>query len=156
MSSLNSPSLEIRAAQRTAKLRTFLELEDLVNSHRLHCCLVWIIYSVSRTVFTLSCHMSITFVLILSSAARVEFPAFSPIAFPTKYLYAFLIVYVHATLPLRVIALGLMLPIIFGKFYTLWISSVLSFLHSSYTSSLFQVTSSTCSKRNCHTCTKQQ
>jgi hypothetical protein len=33
-------------------------------------------------------------------------------------LYAFLIVYVHAIWPLRVIVLGLMLPIIFGEFYT--------------------------------------
>jgi hypothetical protein len=71
-------------------------------------------------------------------------------------LYTFLIVYVHAVWPLRVIVLGLMPPIIFGKFYIWWSSSLLNFLHSSHTSSLFQITSSTCSAWNCHPCTKQQ
>ena len=155
VASLNNPSLEIRAAQPTAKLRTFLPLEGSVNSRRINSCLLWTIYSVSRTVCTVSCRISITFVLILPSAARVDLRAFSPITFPTEYLYAFPIVYVHAMWPLRVTVVGLMPHIIFGKFCTWWSSSLLSFLHSSYTTSLFHVTS-TCNTRNCHPCTKQQ
>ena len=104
---------------------------------------------------TLSCHISITFVLILSWAVRVDFRAFSPITFPTKYLYAFPMVYVHAIWPLRVTVLGLMPHIIFGKFCTWWSSSLLSFLHSSYTAFLFHITW-TCNTRNCHPCTEQQ
>jgi len=58
--------------------------------------------------------MSIAFVLILTSAARVDFLAFFHITLPTTYLYAFLIFYVHAVWPLRLIILVLMPPIIRG------------------------------------------
>jgi len=80
--------------------------------------------------------MKIHFNIILPSTPSLPSGLF-PSSFPTKILYAYLLLPIHATRPVHLIPFELIIRIMPGEHYRLWNSSLCSFLQFPSTSSIF-------------------